>query len=59
MSRPFQGILGKSTIPTYSVLLSNDESTVTMQNELDIKKGHFIIDELRTAISYKMEKILA
>ena len=38
----FKELLGKPSIPT-----SNDESTLTIQNELDIKKRYFIIDELK------------
>ena len=37
-------LLGKPLIPT-----SNDENTLTIQNKLDIKKGHLTIDELNKA----------
>ena len=37
-------LLGKQSIPT-----SNDESTLTIQNKLDIKKGHFTIDALKNS----------
>ena len=40
----FKELLCKPTIHT-----SNDESTLTIQNELDIKKGHFTIDKLKKA----------
>ena len=35
----FKELLGKPYIPT-----SNDESTLTIQNKLDIKKGYFTIN---------------
>ena len=40
----FKKLLSKPLIPT-----SNDESTFTIQNELDTKKGIFTIDELKIA----------
>ena len=41
----FKELLGKPPIST-----SNDESTLTIQNKLDIKKGHCSIDELKKSI---------
>ena len=40
----FKEPFGKPSIPT-----SNNESILTIQNELDIKKRHFTIDELKIA----------
>ena len=55
----FKELLGKTTIPT-----EKDGITLTIQDELDIKKGYFTIYELKKSIivaykTYTIEKLLA